>query len=229
MHGWLASKWGTRLLAILGICVLFFCGIALGYGINSGKAQQTTKPAVVSSPPAASANVVSTPQPAPVIVTVNPPVVNVTVIQTVNGVATENPLSSTVPSCQSGINFEDLKGFVYNGNFNSHCEGVLDDGSSLDHSWGSGGPFGFTCFSVKWRGSVVVSESGRYQFNVLADDRVQLYVDGKCRIDKWISGQPITTYTVSMDLTAGQHTIILRYFNDIVGDSRIRLSCQRIG
>ena len=244
----LKRRWVRISLAVLGVVVLlglFFGGAAWGYGRGYGegygqglKAQLPAKPAVVTPSPTPTTTPIpnnvpnTTPvpqQPSSVIVTVNPPVVNVTVSQTVNdGDKSDSQASSQTTSYGSaGIGFEELKGLVYNGNFNEY-KGILEDGSNLDHTWWSGGPFGLTRFSVKWRGSVVVEESGRYRFTVLGDDRVRLEVDDQAVIDKWVSGQPATEYAVDLDLTAGAHKIVLKYFNDIVGDSRIKLSCQRI-
>jgi len=164
--------------------------------------------------------------PQPVTVTVNPPVVNVTVTQTVNGIGTENQSSSqTIPSYPSGISFT-FEGLVYGGNFNTY-KGKIEE-SSIDHAWGSGGPFGLTRFSVKWRGSALVEEAGSYRFTVRVDDCVRLYVDDVCLIDKWTSPQLATDYTAEVQLARGGHKILLKYFNDVQGDSVVKLSCQKI-
>jgi len=232
MNKW--GKIGLIILAGMALCGAFFGGVAWRGGKNSASAvppqilapkdytrefqelkEAVTKPIIVCRQP-------QSPQPN---ITVNP-LVNVTVNQTVNGIRTENQSSSQItPSYPAGINFT-LEGLVYGGNFNAY-KGMLEE-SSIDHVWGSGGPFGLTRFSVKWRGSVVIEESGRYRFTVLGDDRVRLEVDDQAVIDKYVSGQPATEYAVDLDLTAGAHKIVLKYFNDIVGDSRIRLSCVRI-
>ena len=224
-HRWVM----VLLIGLVLVLGLFFGGGAWGYGRGYGdgydKAQSAVKP--VSPPPTFTSTPTPTPTntstPAPVNVIINPPIVNVTVSQTVNGAAAESDSSQVSPAA---INFPEFKGLVYEGNFNTY-KGIIEE-SVIDHTWGSGGPFGLTRFSVKWRGSVVVEESGRYRFSVLADDRVRLEVDDKMVIDKWVSSQPATEYTVDLDLAAGAHKIVLKYFNDVVGGSRIKLSCQRI-
>lgn len=231
-HRWV--RIGLVILAVVLFCGLFFGVGTWGYGrgYNDGYSQAQSKPAPAPSTPAPTPTITSTPvstptpisqPPAPVNVVINPPIVNVTVSQTVNGATTESDLSQVSPAT---INFPEFKGLVYEGNFNTY-KGIIEE-SVIDHAWGSGGPFGLTRFSVKWRGSVVAEETGRYRFSVLADDRVRLEVDDKMVIDKWVSSQPATEYTVDLDLTAGAHKIVLKYFNDVVGGSRVKLSYQRI-
>lgn len=249
MRKWLRNKWVKIGLAVLVVLlVAAIVGMAWDGGKNSQKDQQKTETTVTLPPPVppkdyskefeelkgmvANLNKPgnSTQQsqpPQPVNVTVNPPVVNITVTQTVNGIETGGQSSSqTVPSYLYGISFTELKGLVYAGNFNTY-KGTIEE-SSIDHNWGSGGPFGLTRFSIKWRGSVVVEESGRYRFTVFADDLVRLDVGGEVVINKWTSGQSATEYTAEVDLAAGAHQIVLKYFNDIVGDSRIKLVCQKV-
>jgi len=238
----LRRRWVRIVLVVLGVAVLFglFLGGAAwgyerGYGEGYGQGLKARTPVTTNTtttPTPTPTNVPNTTtvpqQPSSVTVTVNQPVVNVTVSQTVNGDKTDGQSSSQTTSYDpTGISFEDLQGLVYNGNFNDY-KGILEDGSNLDHSWWSGGPFGLNRFSVKWRGSVVVNEDGRYRFTVLGDDRIRLEVDDQTVIDKWVSGQPATEYAVDLDLSSGAHKIVLKYFNDIVGDSRVKLSCQRI-
>ena len=211
MRGLFRNKWvkiGLIVLAVLMVVALV--GMAWNGGKNSQVSQQktgTTAKPVTPVPPKDYSNdfkelkdmvanlskpVSPIPQPQPpqpVTVTVNPPVVNVTVTQTMNGTKSESQSSSkTTLVYPSGIGFEGLKGLVYNGNFNEY-KGTLDDGSAVDHTWWSGGPFGLNRFSVKWRGSVVIEESGRYRFSVFSDDRVRLEVGNQRLIDKWVSGQ----------------------------------------
>ncbi len=55
--------------------------------------------------------------------------------------------------------------------------------------------------------------AGTYAFTVTADDGVRLYVDGKLVIDRWVD-QGATTYTVSVPLGAGTHTVVMAYYEN---------------
>lgn len=67
-------------------------------------------------------------------------------------------------------------------------------------------------FMAKWTKTANLS-AGVYQFKVTADDGVRLYVDGERIIDKWINQGP-TTYTADKSLTAGNHTVVMEYYED---------------
>jgi len=67
-----------------------------------------------------------------------------------------------------------------------------------------------TNFSARWT-KVDTFGAGTYQFSATADDGVRLYVDGQLIIDQW-HGEPPTTYTATLNLSAGSHTIIMEYF-----------------
>lgn len=65
-------------------------------------------------------------------------------------------------------------------------------------------------FSVRWTKTSSFA-SGNYTFFVTADDGVRLKVDGKIVIDKWID-QKATTYAVTLPLSAGNHVIVMEYY-----------------
>ncbi|HQR31313.1 MAG TPA: PA14 domain-containing protein [Blastocatellia bacterium] len=65
-------------------------------------------------------------------------------------------------------------------------------------------------FSVRWIRSVAFS-GGSYHFTVTTDDGVRLFIDGQERLNRW-SDQPLTTYTVDVQLSAGNHKITLEYY-----------------
>ncbi len=65
-------------------------------------------------------------------------------------------------------------------------------------------------FSARWTKSQAF-DAGTYTFTVGADDGVRLFVDGTRVLDSWIA----TAYavrTVDVPLTAGNHTIVLEYY-----------------
>ncbi len=95
---------------------------------------------------------------------------------------------------------------------------VRDDGNGfIDFNWGDGSP-SVACgintnnFSVRWTRNMNFG-SGSYQFIVTGDDGVRLYIDGQLKLDKWLD-QLATTYAVNIDLAAGNHTIVLEYYEN---------------
>jgi hypothetical protein len=84
----------------------------------------------------------------------------------------------------------------------------------LDFNWGFGGPspaMPRDDFAIRWT-TRRAFESGRYTFTTYSDDGVRLYVDGRRVLDSW---RPMRGYrSVTLDLSAGEHTIVLEYFEE---------------
>ena len=109
---------------------------------------------------------------------------------------------------------------------NTNCNGLFYSGStkSVNFDWGSGGPPGVNpdYFCAFWVTIPTFEWSGWYTFYVVADDGVRLDIDGTRILDKWFVQSP-TLYTVSMYLPAGQHSIVMEYFEN-TGGAVARLS-----
>ena len=91
---------------------------------------------------------------------------------------------------------------------------------TINFSWATGvapGP-GVTVdhYSVSWTCSVNVATSGTYTFNLVADDGMNLLVDGNLLIWAWYDQGP-TTYSNSISLNAGAHTVLVQYYDDTQG------------
>jgi uncharacterized protein YgiM (DUF1202 family) len=89
---------------------------------------------------------------------------------------------------------------------------LIQTESSPTHDWGTGSPVASIPadnFSARWT-STQTLEAGTYQISVRADDGVRVYVDGRAAINQFgpATGQ---TYTVSVDLSAGQHNFMVEY------------------
>jgi hypothetical protein len=87
--------------------------------------------------------------------------------------------------------------------------------ASVDHVWGQASPaVGITAdhFVARWTRTVDLS-AGTYAFSVTADDGVRLYVDGRLLVDRWVD-QGATTYAANLALGAGQHTIVMEYYEN---------------
>ncbi|HEX6660080.1 MAG TPA: PA14 domain-containing protein, partial [Ilumatobacter sp.] len=94
----------------------------------------------------------------------------------------------------------------------------------VDFDWGSGGPGSGVPtddFSARWSKSLDVAEPGAYEFTVSGDDGVRLFVDGQKVLDKWTT-QSRTSYTVTRQLAAGAHDVVLEYF-EAHGDAAVKL------
>ena len=99
---------------------------------------------------------------------------------------------------------------------------------SLDFDWQLGSPskdcgVNLDNFSVRWTRSIALS-SGAYRFTVTADDGVRLLIDGQERLNRWID-QPLTTHTVDLQLAAGNHRIVLEYY-ERWGSAAVKLNWQ---
>jgi glucose/arabinose dehydrogenase len=93
----------------------------------------------------------------------------------------------------------------------------------VDHNWGNGSPAPGVAtdnFSIRWRGRFNFAARG-YTFFARADDGVRVFLDGVSIIDGWKIQAP-TSYTASRTLTAGEHEVVLEYF-DATGGAVIKL------
>jgi hypothetical protein len=122
-------------------------------------------------------------------------------------------------ACNTGVPADHWQGEYFdNPDLSGSPNMVRDDGSgSLNFDWGSGSP-GSNCgigadgFSVRWRRNVYFN-SGNYRFTVTDDDGFKLYVDGALKLSRWFDQAP-TTYTVDVNLVAGNHTVQLEYYEN---------------
>ncbi len=80
-------------------------------------------------------------------------------------------------------------------------------------------------FSVRWTRRVILP-AGVYRFTATSDDGVRLWVDGKKLLDEWRE-QPPTNFISEAFLTAGNHRIVLEYF-DRAGGATAKLAWQKI-
>lgn len=88
--------------------------------------------------------------------------------------------------------------------------------SVINYNWGLAGPapgVSVNNFSARWTSTQNFPRTGSYTFTAGADDGLRVYVDGNPIIDRW-ADQSYTTYTVSVNLTAGNHTVEMRYYEN---------------
>jgi glucose/arabinose dehydrogenase len=85
--------------------------------------------------------------------------------------------------------------------------------ATINFDWGGGSPdplLNANNFSARWTKTDVFT-AGNYEFTTTADDGVRIKVDGETIIDKWVA-QAAPTYKATKALTAGNHTIVVEYF-----------------
>jgi hypothetical protein len=86
---------------------------------------------------------------------------------------------------------------------------------NIDYDWGRGAPApGLPAdhFSVRWTRTTHFN-TGAYKICVTVDDGVRVWVDGHLIIDQW-KVQGATTYCAGQQLSAGDHTLQMAYFEN---------------
>lgn len=97
---------------------------------------------------------------------------------------------------------------------------------TVDFDWGLGPPdpsMATNYFSIRWTGLVQPQYTQTYTFYTSTDDGVRLWVDGQLIIDHWID-QPVTEYSGTIALTAGQFVSIKMEMYDDAGFAVAQLS-----
>lgn len=71
-------------------------------------------------------------------------------------------------------------------------------------------------FAARWTRTINFPANDMYQFTIKADDGVRFLVDGNNLVDQW-HDEGLTVYTPSIQLSAGNHTIQMDYYQDTGG------------
>jgi hypothetical protein len=96
--------------------------------------------------------------------------------------------------------------------------------------WGEGAPFAEmprNAFSVRWTRTKSF-EAGTYEFYARVDDGIRVYVDGALVLDEWEFGQGVREYTAEAYIEAGEHEVVVEYF-DRRGEATITFWWVRMG
>ncbi|MEZ4672125.1 MAG: PA14 domain-containing protein [Anaerolineae bacterium] len=105
---------------------------------------------------------------------------------------------------------------------------LIQSEGSPTHYWGSGSPgsaIPADNFSARWY-STPYLDGSNYQLAVKADDGVRVYVDGALMVNEWHAAGGVT-YTVNLNLNAGQHSLIVDYY-EAGGEAYLDYSLNRM-
>jgi PKD repeat protein len=87
--------------------------------------------------------------------------------------------------------------------------------AAINFDWGFGSPgtgINTDHFVARWT-KVDSFEQSNYRFTATADDGVRVFVDGQAVINAWVD-QGASTYTKDVAMTAGNHTIVVEYYDN---------------
>jgi hypothetical protein len=101
---------------------------------------------------------------------------------------------------------------------------------NVDFNWALGQPgpgVPSDNFSARWTRTQSF-EAAAYRFSALADDGIRVYVDGVLQIDQWHTSDGSQTYTKDLLMTAGNHTLEVRYYEGQYG-AKVKLTWAKLG
>lgn len=101
-----------------------------------------------------------------------------------------------------------------------------NEGDTLWHDWGSGGPdptFPADNFSSRFVRNAYFT-CGTYRFHVFADDGVKFWVDNVLRLDQW--RDQVASYDVDLTLSSGAHSLKVEHYEN-GGGAAIRLTWEK--
>ena len=90
------------------------------------------------------------------------------------------------------------------------------DSDEVSFDWGYGSPNFMVQnedFVARWTKTDYMA-AGTYHFSLAGDDGVRLYIDDEMIIDAWVDQGAGTVHTADKDITAGQHTIKVEFYEN---------------
>lgn len=104
---------------------------------------------------------------------------------------------------------------------------LRNEGESLWHEWGSGGPdptFPTDNFSSRFYRNASFT-CGTYRFHIFTDDGVRFWVDDVLRLDQW--RDQVASYNVDVSLSSGSHFLKVEHYEN-GGSAAIRLWWEKL-
>ncbi|MBC7228220.1 MAG: phosphodiester glycosidase family protein [Thermoflexales bacterium] len=102
-----------------------------------------------------------------------------------------------------------------------------NEGETLWHDWGSGGPdptFPADNFSSRFVRNATFT-CGTYRFRIFADDGVRFWVDNVLRLNQW--RDQVANYDVDISLSSGTHALKVEHYEN-GGGAGIHLTWERL-
>jgi len=103
---------------------------------------------------------------------------------------------------------------------------LVRNDTSIDFEWGNGSPdpsIPIDGFSARWTRSMAFP-AGVTRFTARSDDGVRVSIDGVRVIDEWHDASS-ATYSRDVNLAAGQHTVVVEFFENI-GSASVEFGFQ---
>jgi hypothetical protein len=97
----------------------------------------------------------------------------------------------------------------------------------IDFHWGGSAPHAALPadrYSARWTRTATY-EAGTYRFTATGDDGIRVLIDGAVVLNGWFYQAP-TTYTTDVPLSAGEHTVVVEYFEH-TGDATAQFTEAR--
>ena len=93
-----------------------------------------------------------------------------------------------------------------------------NDGDTINFDWQTGSPdlsIPVDHWSARWTRTLTFNE-GVYQFSTTSDDGSRVFVDGQLVVNAW-QDQNLVTTTANKQMTAGDHTVVVEFYDDAGG------------
>lgn len=112
--------------------------------------------------------------------------------------------------------FPDWKGEYWSNSKFSGSPALTRNDKKIDFNWGTSAPASglpANDFTVRWSRTMKF-DAGIYRFSAIADDGIRIKVDGTLILSEWHSSPGQTTYRVDVPLAAGNHGIVVEYYEE---------------
>jgi hypothetical protein len=131
---------------------------------------------------------------------------------------TPTPTSTPTPSVNYIAQFWNTPGAGATPTIPSTNPTLTRNDASINFAWGTGSPgtgVNADHFVTRWT-KTDTFEAANYRFTTTADDGIKVLLDGQPIINAWVDQGP-TTYNKDLVMTAGNHTIVVEYYENSVG------------
>jgi hypothetical protein len=115
---------------------------------------------------------------------------------------------------QQVVGGEAWRGEYYNNRKLEGAPALVRNDGAIDFDWDTSSPdpaVPADNFSVRWTRSVGFT-AGTYRFFTSTDDGTRLFVDGGLVVDAWYDQKLPNTHSGDVYLAAGQHTVVVEYY-----------------